>query len=397
MSGPLHGIRVIETATMLAAPLCGMMLADFGAEVIKVELPGTGDQMRTWGYQKDGVPLYWKVLGRNKRSVTLDLRKPKGRALFLRLIETADVYVENFKPGTPARWGIDADVLREVNPKLIAVRVSGFGQTGPKATRAGFGTLAEAMSGFAYINGWAGKPPTLPPFGLADAIAGITAAFGVVAALQHRNRTAEGQDIDVALYEPILTVMGSILVDYQQAGVIQERNGNTTPFAAPRNAYPTRDGQWIAVSCSTQATTMRILGAIERPELIEDPRFSTNQARVEHAEALDQHIIDWTSAHDYADAMRVFEAQGVTAGPIYNAAGILADEHVLARGSVVTISDPDLGELVMQAPTPRMTRTPGEIAFAGRTIPGADNDHIFKGFLGLSDADLASLSEEAVI
>jgi len=397
MSGPLQGVRVIETATMLAAPMCGMMLADFGPDVIKVELPGSGDQMRTWGHRKNGIPRYWKVLGRNKRSISLDLRKPKGRALFLRLIETADVYIENFKPGTPARWGIGAETLRETNPKLIVARVTGYGQTGPNSHRAGFGTLAEAMSGFAYINGWPGKPPTLPPFGLADAIAGITTAFGVVAALQHRNRTSEGQDIDVALYEPILTVMGSILIDFQQAGVIQERNGNTTPFTAPRNAYPTRDGQWIAVSCSTQATTVRFLTAIGRPELIEDPLFLTNQLRVANAEALDKHIIDWTSAHDYADAMKVFEAHGVTAGPIYNAPGILADEHVRARGSIVTVWDPDLGDVVMQAPTPQMSRTPGEIMFPARTLPGADNDDIFKGFLGLSDAELASLSKEGVI
>lgn len=397
MSGPLSGVRVIETATMLAAPLCGMMLADFGAEVIKVELPGAGDQMRTWGYRKAGIPLYWKVIGRNKQSITLDLRKPKGRDLFLRLIATADVYVENFRPGTPAKWNIDAQTLRGIKPDLVAVRVSGFGQTGPKAKRAGFGTLAEAMSGFAYINGWADKPPTLPPFGLADAIAGITAAYGVAAALHHRDETGEGQDIDVALYEPLMTVLGSLIIDYEQAGVTQERNGNTTPFSAPRNAYPTRDGKWIAVSCSTQSTTERILHAIGKPELIEDERFRTNQLRVENAVALDEHIIAWTKARDYADAIAVFDQHEVTAGPIYTAADILADEHVRARGSVVPVQDAELGEVWMQAPTPVMSRTPGSIAFAGRSKPGADNAAIYKDILGLSDAELASLVKEAVI
>lgn len=395
--GALAGIRVIETATMLAAPLCGMLLADHGADVIKVELPDGGDAMRHWGYQKEGVPLFWKMLSRNKRSITLDLRKPRGCELFLELVATADVLVENFRPGTLDRWGLAEETLLTARADLIITRISGFGQTGPRSSQPGFGTLAEAMSGFAAMNGWPDGPPTLPPFGMADSIAGITAAFGVLAALLHRNRSGQGQEVDVSLYEPILTMLGSFLIDYQQLGVVPERMGNTLPFTAPRNAYPTRDGRWIAVSCSTQRTAQRLLEAIGRPELIDDERFNDNRRRVENAAALDACIIPWTSARDYDEIMALFEGAGVTAGPVYGPSEILSDEHVLARGSVVTMHDDDLGELVMQAPVPRLTRTPGAIAFAGRGTPGHDNAAIYRETLGLDAAEIAALASEGVI
>ncbi|GAC1411659.1 MAG: CoA transferase [Candidatus Velthaea sp.] len=390
-------MRVLETATMLAAPFCGMLLADHGAELIKIELPDGGDAMRSYGYQKGGVPLFWKMLARNKQSVTLDLRVPRGREIFLKLVATADVLIENFRPGTLDKWGLTRAELLEAKPDLIVARISGFGQTGPRSAQPGFGTLAEAMSGFAAMNGWADGPPTLPPFGMADSIAGLTAAFGVAAAVLNRNRTGAGQEIDIALYEPLLTLLGSHLVDYQQLGVIPERMGNTLPFAAPRNVYPTRDDRWIAVSCSTQRTTERLLNAIGLGYLLAEERFRDNRRRVENAAALDERITAWMKERDYAEIFALLNGVEVTAGPVYSPPDILEDAHVRARGSIVTVQDDTLGEMVMQAPIPRMTGTPGAIAFTGRTTPGQDNAAVFGSILGMPETELAALAGERVI
>lgn len=381
---------------MLAAPICGMMLGDHGADVIKVELPPHGDHARNFGHQKSGVPLFWKILARNKRLITLDLRTSRGREMLLGLLATADVFIENFRPGTLDKWDLSAETLRAAKPDLIIMRMSGFGQTGPLASRPGFGTLAEAMSGFAYTNGWADRPPTLPSFGLADAVAGMSAAYGVLAALRHRDRTGEGQDVDVALYEGILTTLGSIVIDYDQLGIIQERSGNTIPFASPRNAYETQDRRWIAISCSTQATAVRLFAAIGKPELVNDRRFADNQARVANAALLDESIAAWMRARSYEDAMTILGSHGVTAGPIYNAADLYADEHIRARQSIIAVKDEDLGEVWMQAPIPRLTKTPGEVAFAGRTTAGYDNAAVFAELLGLSEAEIAALAQDGV-
>ncbi len=393
----LHGLRVIESATMLAAPFTGMLLGDHGADVIKIELPGEGDGLRHWGNFKDGVPLFWKVIGRNKRSVTLDLRKPRGRDLFLRLIATADVYIENFRPGTLDRWHIGIDVLRSVKPDLIVLHMSGYGQTGPDAPKPGFGTLAEAMSGFAYVNGWPDSPPTLPPFGLADSIAGIAGAFGILAALRRRDATGLGSEVDLALYEPLLSVMGSTIIDVDQLGFIQERNGNTTPFTAPRNAYRTRDDRWIAMSSSNQASAARLFAAIGKPELLDDERFKSNAGRVKHAVELDDHVAAWVLERTYDEAMAVFAQCAVTAGPIYSSADVFADAHVRARGSIVQVEDEELGPVWMQAPFPRIPEAPGSIRTTGRKVPGQDNASVLVDELGLSEDELASLREEGIV
>lgn len=375
--GALAGIRAIESATMIAAPLCGMMLADHGADVIKIEMPGGGDSLRHWGHAKNGIGLTWKMVSRNKRAIELDLRTTEGKAVFLKLIATADVYIENFRPGTLDRWGLSAEVLREAKPDLVIARISGYGQTGPKSPLPGFGTLAEAMSGFAYTNGWPDKPPTLPSFALADATAGLTAAYGVLAALRHRDRTGEGQDVDVALYEPLLTVLGSQISDYQQLGIVQGRMGNLAPTTAPRNAYRTSDDRWIAISCSTQSTAQRLFDAIGRPQLMLDPRFRDNASRVTNIEALEEFIVPWFMARTHDDALAIMDSFGVTAGQVYSAADVFDDEHVRARGSIVPVQDEQLGELWMQAPIPRLTATPGTIRFAGRGTVGADNESVF--------------------
>ena len=375
--GALAGIRVIESTTMIAAPFCGMMLADHGADIIKIEMPGSGDTLRHWGHANNGVGLTWKMISRNKRAIELDLRTAQGKAVFLKLIATADVYIENFRPGTLERWGLSGEVLREAKPDLVIARISGFGQTGPKAPLPGFGTLAEALSGFAYTNGWPDQPPTLPSFALADATAGLAAAFGVLAALRHRERTGEAQDIDVALYEPLLTLLGSQISDYQQLGIVQGRMGNLIPTTAPRNAYETREGRWIAISCSTQATAQRLFDAIGQPQLMQDPRFCDNASRLTNIETLEAFIVPWFKAQTHDDALARMESCGVTAGPVYNAADVFNDEHVRARGSIVPVQDEELGELWMQAPIPRLSATPGTIRFGGRGKVGADNAEVF--------------------
>jgi crotonobetainyl-CoA:carnitine CoA-transferase CaiB-like acyl-CoA transferase len=374
----LEGVRVVEAASMLAAPLAATMLADHGADVTKVELPGRGDEMRSWGYQKDGKGLYWKLISRNKRLITLDLRTGEGREALLDLLRDADVLIVNFRPGTLERWGLGDDVLRAVKPDLIIARVSGFGQTGPHAPRPGYGTLAEAMSGFASINGWPEQPPTLPPFGMADAITGLTAAFGVLAALHHRDATGEGQDVDLALYEGILTILGSLVVDYDQGGVVAGRTGNVTPFAAPRGTYPTADGRWIALAGSNQTTAHRIFRAIGRLDFVDDPRFATNRDRVANNGVIDEAITAWSRARTAEEALRVFAEHEVPATDVKTVADLVADPHLWERGSLVEVEDEDFGTMVMQAPVPRLTKSPGRIRHTGRWAMGHDNDEVLR-------------------
>lgn len=372
----LDGVKVIEAASMLAAPLTGMLLADHGAEVIKIEIPERGDDMRAWGYQKDGKGLYWKVLSRNKRLVTLDLRADDGRETFLRLLEDADILIVNFRPGTLERWGLGDDVLRAAKPDLITVRVTGFGQTGPSASKPGYGTLAEALSGFASMNGWPDTPPTLPPCGLADAVSGLTAAYGAMLALRHRDVTGEGQDVDLALYEGLLTMLGSVIVDYDQARVVPGRLGNIAPFSSPRGTYETSDGRWIAIAGSNQATSERTFQAIGRPEFIDDPRFADNRLRVANNDAIDEAIAAWARQITAEEALRALAEAHVPAIDVKTIEDVVRDGHVLERGSLLEVEDPDFGPVLMQAPLPRLTRSPGRIMFTGRWEMGHDNEAV---------------------
>jgi crotonobetainyl-CoA:carnitine CoA-transferase CaiB-like acyl-CoA transferase len=394
--GALRSLLVVELATMLSAPMAGMLLADHGADVIKIELPDAGDPFRMVGRKKASVALSWKFLARNKRLVTLDVRRPEGREVFLKLIERADGLIENFRPGTLERWSLSPRELRERNPRLVVLRVSGFGQTGPSSSQAGFGTLAEAMSGFAYINGWPDRPPTLPPFGLADSLCGFIGAFGLLAAIREADESGVGQDVDLALYEPIMTSLGSLLIEYDQLGLIQERSGNSVPSVAPRNAYPSQDGKWIAVSGATQNVAIRLLTAIGSPELIDEPRFSDNRQRVLNSAALDEYITRWTSSRTFDEAIRVFNEHGVPVSGIYSAADIMADRHMIDRGSIATVQDAELGTVRMQAPIPFLTRTPPRIRFTGGPS-GADNEAVFKVLLGLDDNALSELTAQGVV
>ena len=313
--GPLAGLRVIDAATLFAGPMVATLLGDFGADVVKVEHPG-GDSLRNLGWEKDGVSLWWAVVNRNKRAVTLKLSHDLGREALLRLVDEADVLVENFRPGTMERWGLGWEALHERNPRLVMVRVTGFGQTGPYRERAGFGTLAESMSGFAHINGHPDGPPTLPPFALADGITGLSGAFLTMAALRARDLTGgPGQMIDLAIYEPIFWILGPQAAVYDQLGVVQGRTGNRAPFTAPRNAYRSRDGVWLGLSASSQSTAERTMRLVGRPDMIGQDWFRNHAGRLRHQDELDEAIGAWVEERDAAEVVARFGEAGAAIAP----------------------------------------------------------------------------------
>jgi crotonobetainyl-CoA:carnitine CoA-transferase CaiB-like acyl-CoA transferase len=396
---PLEGLKVVDAAILFASPTISQNMGDFGAEVIKVEHPKLGDSLRSLGATKNGIPLWWKITNRNKKCVTLDLGKPEGAEIFKKLVADADVVTENFRPGTLERWGLGWEVLHALNPRMILVRVSGFGQTGPYKEKPGFGTLAEAMSGFAHITGPADGPPTLPGTGLADAVAGQFGTWAVMMALYERDhKSGKGQYIDLSVLEPIFTILGDQAITYDQLGVIQQRTGNRVPsIGAPRNIYKTKDGKWIALSANAQAMGARVFNAIGQPDLINDPRFKDNRARIAHIDEVDAIVGGWIAQHTAVDALRIFDEHECAAAPVYDIAGIFADPHFQARETVTTVQDPDLGPVKMQNVIPRLSRTPGKIRWPGPTRMGEHNEEIYCGKLGMSREQLAELKEKGVI
>ena len=392
---PLGDVRVLDIASFMAAPMAAMWLGDFGADVVKVEHP-KGDMMRTWGSSKAGVPLFWKVVGRNKRSVTLDLHHPRGQELLRALAAKVDVVVENFRPGTLARWGLDYQALREVNPRLVMLSISAFGQTGPYSDRAGFGTLAEAMSGYASITGQPDGPPTLPGFGLADSVTGLCGAYATLVALHERERSGLGQWIDLAIYEPMLTMLGHLFIEYDQLGIVAQRLGSRLPFASPRNAFKTLDGEWVAMSCSAQSVFERACRAIGRPELIEDARFRDNSARTANSQAIDDEFGDWIARRPTADVLRVLNDAGAAVAPIYDIRDVFADPHFRARDNLTQVDDPELGAVRMQNVIPRLSRTPGVIEHAGPRL-GEHTEEVLAEWLSIPPAEIASLRAEGVV
>ncbi|MGC0382005.1 CaiB/BaiF CoA transferase family protein [Streptomyces sp. SAI-129] len=395
VSPPLTGLRVLDLATLFAGPLAATMLGDFGAEVIKVEHPTRPDPSRGHGPSKDGVGLWWKLLGRNKHTITLDLSKPAGRTTLLRLAATADVVVENFRPGTLEKWDLGWDELSAVNPRLVLTRVTGFGQFGPYARRPGFGTLAEAMSGFAAMTGEPDAPPTLPPFGLADSIAALATAYAVMTALAARERTGEGQVVDMAIIEPILTVLGPQPLWYDQLGHVQPRTGNRSQNNAPRNTYRTADGTWVAVSTSAQSVAERVMRLVGRPELIDEPWFATGADRARHADVLDAAVGDWIARHSRADVLAAFEKAEAAVAPVQDVRDVMTDPQYRALDTITTVDDSELGPLRMQNVLFRLSATPGAIRWAGRPH-GADTEEVLTG-LGLTPADVKELREEGVV
>jgi crotonobetainyl-CoA:carnitine CoA-transferase CaiB-like acyl-CoA transferase len=360
---PLDGIRVLDFSRLVAGNMLTLQLADFGAEVIKLE-PETGDPLRAW--REDGVDAYWKVYGRNKKSIRLDLRSTAGKALLTKLIPTAHILVESFRPGSMEAAGFGPAEIAALNPRLIFVRISGFGQTGPYAQRPGFGSLVEAMSGFAAKNGFADKPPALPNLALADMVAGIQGAFAVMVALRAAEQPAslgggKGQVIDLSLLEPLHATLGPDAAAWRITGKIPPRSGNRASITAPRNIYATADGGWVALSASTQAMTERLFRAIGRPELIDDPRFRTNAERLAHADDIDAIIGDFVGSRSLHENLAFFEAAQTTVGPVYDASGFEADPHVQGRGVLLEMEDADLGSIPMHAPNPRLSATPAAL------------------------------------
>lgn len=393
--GPLAGLTVLDLATIYAGPFATTLLGDFGAEVIKVEHPG-GDPLRTHGAQKDGVGLWWKQLSRNKRCVTLDLSRPRGQELLLELAASADVLVENFRPGVMERWGLAYARLAAQNSGLIMLRTTGFGQFGPYASRPGFGTLAESMSGFAAMTGWPDGPPTLPPFGLADGIAGLAGAFSVLSALHYRDANGgRGQVIDLAIIEPILMVLGAQATAYDALGLVPERTGNRSPNNAPRNAYRTRDGHWVAVSTSANTVAARVMRLVGHPDVIEEPWFGNQAERADRAEMLDQMVGGWIAEREMETVMREFEAAGAAVAPIYDIAQVVADRQFQALGTFLRLPDEELGSVLVQNVIARLSDTPGRVRWPGRRL-GQDNDMVF-GELGHGAEELARLRAEGVI
>lgn len=390
----LGGIKVVDAATLFAGPLAAMMLGDYGAEVLKVEHP-RGDPARSHGYSRNGVGLWWKMLGRNKRCVTLNFSKEEGQELFRGLAADADVVIESFRPGTLERWSLGYEELRRENPGLILARVTGFGQYGPYRKRPGFGTLAESMSGFAHITGQPDGPPTLPPFGLADGIAALATTNAVLTALRAREQTGYGQVVDLAIIEPILTVLGPQITAYDQLGVIQERNGNRSVNNAPRNTYMTKDGEWVAVSTSAQNIAERVMRLVGRPEFIEEPWFQTGYGRAQHADELDEAVAAWISERTRDEVIEVFEEVEAAVAPIYNAADIVEDPQYRALESIVTVDDPDLGPVRMQNVLFRMSETPGSIRWAGPRL-GEHNEEVFRE-MGIDSESLRELAGRGVV
>ncbi len=396
--GPMAGLSILDITTMFSGAFGATLLGDFGADVIKVELPEAGDPVRGMAPSKNGVSLVWSVLSRNKRSVTLDIRKPAGRELFLRLVERCDILFENFRPGTLDRYGLSYDTLREANPKLVVVRVSGYGQTGPHRAKAGFGTPATAFSGLTYMTGFPDRPPVNQPFPLADYVTGVFAALAAVMAVYHRDtRDTEGQEVDLSLYESVFRLLESIVPAYGQLEVVSERRGNALGVASPVGTFATRDERWVVLTASTDRTFVRLCEIIGQSELLDDERFATNELRVQHNHELEPIVANWFAAHDRDDAIRLFDDAGVPVSPLMSIEDIFNDPHYQARSNLIQIDHPTLGTVSMPGIIPQFSRTPGVVRHAGAHDLGAYNDEIYGELLGLTDEEQRRLRDEGVI
>jgi crotonobetainyl-CoA:carnitine CoA-transferase CaiB-like acyl-CoA transferase len=386
-------VRVVDLSRLVAGNMLSVTLADFGADVIKVEPPGRGDTLRDW--YEDGVPVFWKVYARNKRSLTLDTRAPAGREVLERLVAGAAVLIESFRPGVMERFGLGPEQLLTVNPRLVVVRISGWGQTGPYAQRPGFGSLVEGMSGFAAKTGFADRPPVLPNMPLADMVAGLSGAYAVLIALREVEvKGGAGQVIDLSLLEPLMGILGPDLAEYRVSGVVKPRSGNRASITAPRNVYRCADGRYVALSASIEAMARRLFRAIGRDDMLDDPRFADNSARLANVDAVDAAIQAFVGARDRDEVLAFFAAAEVTVGPVYDVSEIMDDPHIAARGSVVELEDADIGALPMHAVFPRLSATPGAIRKPAPAL-GADTDDLLAE-LGYDDAARAALAAAGI-
>ena len=385
--------------SLLAGPFCGQLLADFGAEVIKIETPGKGDPMRVWGrHQKNGRTLWWPVIARNKKSVTLNLREEEGQEIARKLISTADVLVENFRPGTMERWDLGFEDLREENPGLVMVRVSGYGQTGPYRERAGFGAIGEAMGGIRHVTGFPEEAPPRTGISLGDSLAATFGALGALTALYHReaNGGGRGQVVDVGIYEAVLALMESTIPEYELTGQVRGRTGTVLPFVAPSNIYPTRDGDYVLIAGNQDNVFSRLAGAVGHPEWAEDERYATHHARGENMGELDAEISAWTRERTVGQVLEAMEEAGVPAGKVYTAEDMVEDPQYAARENIVRVEDAEIGKIPMQNVVPRLTETPGEVRWTGPAL-GEHNDEVYGEILKMNKSERASLQERGIV
>jgi formyl-CoA transferase len=394
--GALCDLRVLELGTLIAGPFCGQLLGDMGAEVIKIEAPGQGDPMRHWGPQERGKPsVWWPVIARNKKAITLDLRQLSGQCLFKDLCAKADVVIENFRPGTLEKWGIGWDELSAINPRLILVRVSGYGQTGPYAQRAGYGGIGEAMGGLRYIVGEPDRPPARVGISIGDSLAAVHACMGTLAALHHRERSGQGQVVDAAIYESVLNMMESLVTEYDQLGHVRERSGAILPRIAPSNVYPTRDGI-VMIGANQDTVFARFCEAMGEPALATDARYRDHQARGENQRELDERIAAWTAMIGTRELLELLERYGVPSGLIYKTSDMLEDPHFAAREAIVKTEHPRFGTLRMQNVAPRLSLTPGSVRTPAPEL-GQHNDEVYGGVLGLDAEAIAAHRANGVI
>jgi crotonobetainyl-CoA:carnitine CoA-transferase CaiB-like acyl-CoA transferase len=398
MSKPLAGIRVLDISNVIAGPFAAALLGDFGAEVLKAELPGGGDPLRAMPPHKDGKPLLWKAVNRNKRAVTLDLRKPEGQALLKRLLPRFDVLIENYRPGTLERWGLGKDTLWALQPKLVILRVTGFGQTGPYSGYAGFARLFEAYSGLTYITSTPGEAPLHPGYPIGDPIGGVFGAFGVLVALLHRARAPEapGQEIDLSCTEAMLRLLEVLPIEYDQLAQVHEPVGNGNAYVAPAGVFRCAGGEWVTFTAATQNVFARFCKLLGRDELVADPKYCDNQARMRNAAELNAIVTEWIGARPYATVLRELSEAGVAVAPVYSNRQIMEDPHFRARESITRVADEDFGSVAVPGVVPRLSATPGEARSAG-PAPGAHNDEIYREWLGLSEEELAALRRRSVI
>ncbi len=395
-SPPLKGIKVIELGTLIAGPFCSRILAEFGAEVIKIEAPEGGDQLRQWRKMYEGTSLWWYVQARNKKSVTVNLRVPEGQEIVRKLAVDADIVIENFRPGALEKWNLGWEQLSQINPRLIMVRLSGYGQTGPYRDRPGFGTVAEAMGGMRYVTGYADRPPVRLGISIGDSIAALYGVIGAMMALHHRDvNGGRGQFVDVALYEAVFSMMESLVPEYDVLGFIRERAGNALPGIVPSNTYPTRDGRFVIVGANNDSIFKRMMTAIGRADLANDPQLATNAGRVPRTEELDRAISDWTQRHDLDHVLAVLEKAEVPAGKVYDAADIVKDAHYAARGMLEQHQLPDGKAIKLPGIVPRLSETPGETAWLGPEL-GAHNAEVLSA-LGYDEKARKELKEKGVI
>ncbi|WP_439547510.1 CaiB/BaiF CoA transferase family protein [Sandarakinorhabdus sp.] len=392
--GPLAGLTVIEMGQLIAGPFCGQLLGDMGANVIKIEAPGAGDPMRGWG--GGDQPMWWQVIARNKRCVSCNLRTAEGQVLAQQLIAKADILIENFRPGTLEKWGMAPASLHESNPGLIIVRVSGYGQTGPYAARAGFGLIGEAMGGWRAIVGDPDRPPARMGVSIGDTLAATYGALGALAALNHRHATGKGQVVDSALYEAVLQVMESMVPDYAASGFVRERSGAILPGIAPSNVYPAKDGDYL-IGANQDTVFARLCAAMDQPTLAQDPRYATHEARGRHQHQLDEYIGEWTARHTIAELEARLVAAGVPAGRLYRPQDMLDDPHFRAREAIVAVPHLGLGTVTMQNVMPRLSATPGAIRRHAPETIGQDNEEVYGSMLGLDADELAELQQRGII